>query len=122
MRLHLDKEIINSLSVKHRVKAEIIESIINHGLKSIKECMSMDDMPNILLHNLGRYKPSKYLLDKKFTMVMRFIEKDPNNALKIDWDIIRYQIKAYDRILIEENVEESESASKIREIINSKYE
>mgnify|MGYP003619268532 FL=1 len=55
-------------------------------------------------------------------MVIRFIEKDPDNALKIDWDIIRYQIKEYDRILVEESTEESESASKIREIINSKYE
>jgi predicted RNase H-like nuclease len=122
MKLHNDKELINILSVKHRLNPEVIDKIINHGLKSIKECMMLDDMPGILIHNLGRFKPSKSSLDRKFRVMHAFVEKDPNNSDKVDWNDMQRYLKVYDRILKEENKVESNAAIKMRELVKSKIE
>lgn len=122
MTLHNDKETINILSVKHRLKPEVVEDIINHSLKCIKECMSMEEMPGILIHNLGRFKPSKSLLDRKFNSIIGYIEKDPNNYNKVNWSIVMNHIKVYDRLMKEEQEQESKAVSKIKEIINKRNE
>jgi nucleoid DNA-binding protein len=119
MKLHTDKEIINSLSVKHRLNPEVIENIIEHSLKSIKECISMEDMPNILIHNWGRFKPNKKSLDVKFYKTLQSLEINPET---IEWNTIKYMLKAYDRIIKEDNLESSVGANKIREIINNRNE
>ena len=120
MRLHTDKETLNILSVKHRLSADVIEDIVNHGLQSIKECMVMDDMPNILIHNFGRFKPSKTKIDKKFESALRQI--DNNKTESINWQEIERYLKVYDRILVEENYRESECSQRIRKILENRNE
>ncbi len=119
MKINSDKAIINSLSVKHRVNPETVELIIDHCLKSIKDCMVMEDMPNILIHNWGRFKPNKGSLDNRFYSILNLAEKDPN---KIDWHTAEYMLKAYDRIIKEDNLTSSIGADKLREIINNRNE
>lgn len=120
MRLHTDKETLNILSVKHRMSSEVVEDIINHGLQSIKECMIKDEMPNILIHNLGRFKPSKTKIDKKFESALRQIES--NKLENVNWDEVERYLKAYDRILIEEGYKESEYSQRIRKLLENRNE
>ena len=116
MKINSDKEIINSLSVKHRINPETVETVINHCLKSIKECIAMDDMPNILIHNWGRFKPSKPGLDNRFYRALINME---NNPERVDLQALEKMIKVYDRIIVEDGLTSSISADKIREIINN---
>lgn len=119
MKPHLDKEIINSLSVKHRLNAEVVEDIINHCLKSIKECIADENMPSILIHNWGRFKVNKKSIDVKFYKALEHLE---NNPEKIDWENLEKLIKVYDRVIVEDKLESSKGADKIREIINNRNE
>jgi len=119
MKINSDKEVINSLSVKHRINPDAVETIINHCLKSIKECIAMNDMPNILIHNWGRFKPSKPGLDNRFYRALINMEENPE---RVDLQTLEKMIKVYDRIIVEDNLTSSESADKIREIINNRNE
>ena len=81
--------------------------------------MVMEDMPNILIHNWGRFKPNKKSLDVKFYNILDNIEK--NNS-DVDWYTITYMLKAYDRIIKEDKLKSSAAADKLREIINNRNE
>lgn len=119
MRLDLDKETINILSIKYRLNASTIESIVDHSLKCIKECMVMDEMPNILIHNLGRFKPQKSLLDSKFISTVNFVEKYPEKANTVDWKYIKNLLEVYNRIIKEEKLKEHLVISKIKTLISN---
>lgn len=119
MFIETNKEIINNLANKHRLNPEIIESIVLHSFKCIKECMGMDEMPSILIHNWGRFKPSKTVLDRKFKVLLMYLNKYPEKVNDINWDIIKRYLSVYDRILKEDEKEEGKSAKKIRVVINN---
>lgn len=117
MNISHDKEIINVLAAKHRVNPEKVQEIVNHSFKCIKECIAMDEMPNILIHNWGRFKPCKTTFDKKFRITYRFLLKDNTNYYKLDLEKINRYFKIYDRILIEENKKESKTVTDLKRLI-----
>ena len=110
MFIDSNKEIINNLANKHRVNSEVIESIVLHSFKCIKECMSMDEMPSILIHNWGRFKPNKASLDKKFKIILLYLNKYQDRFDTINWDPLRRYLKVYDRLLKEDKKKEGVSA------------
>ena len=119
MKLHTDRETINFLSVKHRLNPEVVEKIIDHSLQCIKECMVMEDMPNILIHNWGRFKPNKKALDVKFHKILSRIQKGNDD---IDWEAIKHMLKVYDRIVEEDDLTPSIVVDKLKEIIKNRDE
>lgn len=119
MKLQTDKETINILSVKHRVNSDTVENIINHSLKCIRECMQMEEMPNVLIHNWGRFRPVKYIMEYKFTQLLSKI----NNKQVVtddEWLECQNLLKVYNRIIVEEKQKEFLNIESIREILNSK--
>jgi nucleoid DNA-binding protein len=114
-----NKEIINALAVKHRIDASLVKEVIEHSLKCVKECMEMPEMPNILLEGLGRYKPCKRTIDRKFTNLTLFLRKDPENINKVDWERIKILLSTYERIAKEEKKPLGKSATAIKELVNN---
>ena len=95
MIIHNEKKIINNLSVKYKLNPKVIEDVISHSLKCIKDCICMDEMPDIMIHNLGRFKASLIIMEMRFK---NFIINNENNALKdFDIDVMNRLIKVYDR-------------------------
>lgn len=100
--LEKNSDIVSRLSSKHRLDKALIEDMILHTFSSIKECMSMEEMPNILLHNWGRFTPKLTYIEKKLLGYSLHLKKggilNENKYLRL-----KAFLNAYARLCIEEN-------------------
>lgn len=69
------EDIVNNLSSKHRLNKDLVEQMISHTFLSIKECMGMEEMPNILLHNWGRFFPRLRYIEEKLLAYQLHLKK-----------------------------------------------
>lgn len=117
MIIHNEKKIINNLSVKYKLNPKVIEDVISHSLKCIKDCICMDEMPDIMIHNLGRFKASLIIMEMRFK---NFIINNENNALKdFDIDVMNRLIKVYDRKVKEDKKKHHINYYKVLNILNN---
>ena len=70
-----NEDIINNLSSKHRLNKDLVEEMIGHTFLSIRECMGMEEMPNILLHNWGRFFPRLRYIEEKLLTYQLHLKK-----------------------------------------------
>lgn len=113
-----NQDIINKLSIKHRVNNQIVEECISHVFKEIKNKMAGDDYPNILIHGWGRFKPSLAYMKYKIRYLYKYIQEtevDETNA----HTRLTHLIKAYDRLCIEEKKILFKEFNTIKEYINN---
>jgi uncharacterized Fe-S cluster-containing protein len=118
MYINRDKDIINILANKYKLNSNEVENILTHAMKSIKNYMASDEMPNILLHNWGRFKPNLFALEKRFKLLYLSLEKDPEKIKEIDKKRYFNYIQVYERLLVEEKEEEGIYYKLIKNLLN----
>jgi len=67
MSLKYDKkltEIVSRISNKNSLTTKDTDEIISHFFKEMRETIKRPDMPEILVHNFGRFKPKVWRLEK----------------------------------------------------------
>lgn len=67
MSLKYDKkltEIVSRISNKNSLTTKDTDEIISHFFKEMREAIKRPDMPEILVHNFGRFKPKTWRLEK----------------------------------------------------------
>lgn len=96
-------EIINNLSIKHRVSKNITTLAIDHVFKEIRNKIGDDSCPNVLIHNWGRFKPNIRYIEYKIKNLYKLIKEQ---GVKGDQFIrLEKYIKTYRRISKEEKIE-----------------
>ncbi len=92
-----NEDIINALSSKHRVERDLIEQMINHTFLSVREAMALEEMPNILLHNWGRFFPRLRHIENKLLKYSIYLRK---GGILNDYNFKRLRafLSAYDRL------------------------
>lgn len=114
------KEIIIKLSEKYRIPEVSVKLIIDHVLSEVKNKLSSDDLPEVLLHNFGRFQVSIKALESKIIGV--FTYADNNNGRIEYYQRLNRYIKAYKRICKENNKEYSQRFIDIENKVNSKLD
>ena len=102
--LEKNSDIVSRLSSKHRLDKSLVENMITHTFASIRECMAMEEMPNILLHNWGRFKPKLGYIERKLLNYSIHLKK---GGILNEHKFLRLRafLNAYKRLCIEENKE-----------------
>lgn len=112
-------DVINSLSLKYRINKSLTISSIDHIFNQIKEKMGDEDLPNVLVHNWGRFKPNIKYLRYKVKNLYKYINE--NNPRQEHFERLRRYIKAYKRLCKEEEVEFTEEFIEIESFIKQKF-
>jgi nucleoid DNA-binding protein len=71
------QEFIKNLAEEKNLSIFAVESVISHQFKFLKKCMQSDDLPDIYLKNLGRFKIKK----KRLEWMIDELEKGKNNNI-----------------------------------------
>jgi nucleoid DNA-binding protein len=71
------QEFIKNLAEEKNLSIFAVESVISHQFKFLKKCMQSDDLPDIYLKNLGRFKIKK----KRLEWMIDELKKDKNNNI-----------------------------------------
>jgi hypothetical protein len=53
-----------------------VKDSVEHVFKSTKECIQLDSMPKILIHNFGTFKPNIHFINKKLSWVKKRYEEN----------------------------------------------
>jgi len=72
------QEFIKNLAEKKNLPIFVVDRVIKHQFKFLKKCMQSDELPNIYLRNLGRFK----IKIKRLEWMMEQIE-DKNKLNKL---------------------------------------
>ena len=72
------QEFIKNLAEEKNLPIFAIDNVIKHQFKFLKKCMQSDELPNIYLRNLGRFK----IKIKRLEWMMEQIE-DKNKLNKL---------------------------------------
>lgn len=112
------EDIINNLASKHRTNKPLVISCIDHVFKEIRNKIGDDEYPNILIHNLGRFKPNLRYMIYKIRNTFKYAQ-DNNVRIEYYQRLNRY-LKAYKRICKEEKIEFKEEFIEIEKVINNK--
>lgn len=115
-----NQDIIGQLSSKYRLERDVVEALISHTFLSIRECISMDDMPNILLHNWGRFSARATTLEKRILNFQNMIDRDVTLLTKERAFRLRKYILAYIRVCEETKRTPIEGLENLLNIVNSK--
>ena len=112
-------DLINNLSLKYRTNKSLTISSIDHVFNELKSKMGEDDLPNILIHNWGRFKPNvKYLRYKIKNLYKSIKENSPKGE---QLERLKKYIVAYKRLSKEEGIEFSEEFVEVENFINEKF-
>lgn len=112
-------DLINNLSLKYRTNKSLTISSIDHVFNELKSKMGEDDLPNILIHNWGRFKPNvKYLRYKIKNLYKSIKENSPKGE---QLERLKKYIVAYKRLSKEEGIEFSEEFIEIENFIKEKF-
>ena len=71
------QEFIKNLAEEKNLSIFAVEFAISHQFKFLKKCMQSDDLPNIYIKNLGRFKVKKARLE----WMISELKKDKNNNI-----------------------------------------
>lgn len=112
-------DIINNLCSKYRINKNVAISSIDHVFIELKNKIGNEDFPNILIHNLGRFKPNARYFNYKIKNLYKFIQE--NNPRQEHYDRLFRYVKAYKRICKEEKIEFSNELIEIEKFIKSKF-
>lgn len=58
------KILINKTAVKFQVRNALVEDAVDHAFKMIKNLTASEELPKILIHNFGTFKPSLVRINK----------------------------------------------------------
>lgn len=112
------KEIIKNLSLKYRIPEITIKLAVDHVLSEVKNKMGDENLPEVLIHNLGRFQVNKRYLSNKIKGVFRWAEE--NDGRIEYYERLQKYVKAYRRICKEDNEEFTEEFINIENKVNSK--
>jgi len=112
-------DLINNLSLKYRTNKSLTISSIDHIFNELKSKMGEDDLPNILIHNWGRFKPNVKYLRYKIKNLYKSIKE--NNPKGEQLERLKKYIIAYKRLSKEEGIEFSEEFVEVENFINEKF-
>ena len=73
------QEFIKNLAEEKNLSIFAVESVIKHQFKFLKKCMQSDDLPNIYMKNLGRFKVKK----RRLEWMIDNLKKDNNSIDKL---------------------------------------
>jgi len=71
------QEFIKNLAEEKNLSIFAVEFAISHQFKFLKKCMQNDDLPDIYIKNLGRFKVKKARLE----WMINELKKDKNNNI-----------------------------------------
>jgi nucleoid DNA-binding protein len=71
------QEFIKNLAEEKNLSIFAVESVIKHQFKFLKKCMQSDDLPNIYMKNLGRFKVKK----RRLEWMIDNLKKDNNSNI-----------------------------------------
>lgn len=114
------KEIIVKLSEKYRIPEVSVKLIVDHVLSEVKNKLSSDDLPDVLLHNFGRFQVNPKSLENK--IIGSFTWAYNNNGRIEYYERITRYIKAYKRICKENKIEYSDRLVDIENKVNKKLD
>lgn len=111
-------EIIRNLSIKYRTPEVGIKLIMDHVFSEVKSSMGNDDLPEILIHNFGRFKINYRHVKHKILGIYKSIDA-------IDYKLSNYQrvsklAAAYRRICKENNLELDLEVLEVENKVNKK--
>lgn len=112
-------DIINNLSLKYRVNNNLTVSSIDHVFNEIKSKMGQENLPNILIHNWGRFKPNIRYLKYKIKNLYKSIKE--NGSKGDQFDRLTKYITVYKRLCSEEKIEFTEEFIKIENFTKESF-
>ena len=90
------KSIVKTLSLRHRIDEIFIESMVDHVLKEAKNSMGKEELPDVLIHNFGRFSIRKGWLVRRIREAHIHLGVNPDVRLDMCEKIL-ILIKAYKR-------------------------
>jgi uncharacterized protein YbgA (DUF1722 family) len=117
-----NQDLIGHLSSKYRLNRDVVEKLVSHSFLSIRECIAMEDMPNILIHNWGRFSIQPSRLEKKFLKFKEELNNNPELITEESISKIKKYLKAYERICLEEERTPINCIEELKNFINKQNE
>lgn len=75
-------EIFRKVAEENEVEPFQVQDALEHTFKRVKECMQSDDMPKVLLHSFGTFRPTLKNLRKNIAYHQRIYDENPTPETK----------------------------------------